>query len=311
VIDAWRRPRDLVPAAVYLLVTLAWSWPLPLHLTNRFTHDPGDPLLLTYLIWWNAQAAPLTRAFWNAPFYWPMHDTLALGDHLAGLSPLTTPLQWLGASPLTAYNLTLIASTWWCGLATHALVRRLGGSVAAAYCAGIAFAFAPYRTSMVGHLQIYACWWLPLMLLALHAYYAERRARWLALLGAAWMLQGLTNGYFLFFVPVLLGWWLVWHTRRDTIGAAARVLLALGAALAGMAPFLLKYRSVLTSQGLARTAGEMTAFSAHLDSFASRTPILRFWHTPQSLGTEHYLFPGATVLAPASVSARTVAPGNK
>ena len=180
-----RRPRDFVPAAVYLLVTLAWSWPLPLHLTNRFTHDPGDPLLVTYLMWWNAQAVPLTHAWWNAPYYWPMHDALALTEHLAGLSPLTTPLQWLGASPLTAYNITLIASTWWCGLATHALVRRLGGSRAAAYCAGLAFAFAPYRISQLGHLQLYACWWLPLMLLALHAYYDERRARWLVLLGGA------------------------------------------------------------------------------------------------------------------------------
>src|SRR4029079_11657799 len=302
-----RRPRDLVPAAVYLLVTLAWSWPLPLHLTNRFTHDPGDPLLITYLMWWNAQAVPLTRAWWNAPYYWPMHDALALTDHLAGLSPLTTPLQGLGASPLTAYNITLIASTWWCGLATHGLMRRLGGSRAAAYCAGLAFAFAPYRTSQLGHLQLYACWWVPLMLLALHASYEERRARWLVLLGAAWALQGLTNGYFLFFVPVLVGWWLLWHTRlrpgdggdgpRAGLGAAGRVLLAMGTAAAALSPFLLKYRTFMTAQGLTRTVGEMTSYSARLGSFTSVTPILRFWHSPVSDSSEQYLFPGLTVLA--------------
>src|SRR5207245_8627049 len=114
--------------------------------------------------------------------------------------------------------------TWWSGLATHAVIRRLGGSTAAAYCAGVAFAYAPYRTSQLAHLQLYACWWLPLMLLALHAFYDERRVRWLALLGAAWPLQGLTNGYFLLFAPVLIGCWLVWFPRRRDIRAAARVL---------------------------------------------------------------------------------------
>jgi len=98
-----------MPAAVFLLLALALSWPLPLHLANRFTHDPGDPLLVTYLIWWNAHAVPLTQTWWNAPFYAPLPDALALTEHLAGLSPVTTPLQWLGASPLLAYNLVLVA----------------------------------------------------------------------------------------------------------------------------------------------------------------------------------------------------------
>ena len=276
---------------------MAWSWPLPLHLSNRFTHDPGDPLLVTYLIWWNAHAIPLTSAYWNAPYFWPMRDALALTEHLAGLSPVTTPLQWLGASPLTAYNLVLIASSWWTALATHAVVRRLGGSVAAAAIAGVAFAYAPYRTSQIGHLQLYACWWLPLMLLALHAYYQDRRARWLWLLGLAWVLQGLTTGYYLLFTPVLIGAWLVWFTRRREAGAAARVLLTLAVSALTVLPFLLEYRSVQAALGLSRSADEMAGYSAALSSFVSATPMLRFWHTAEPTSTEQYLFPGVTALA--------------
>jgi hypothetical protein len=41
---------------------------------------------------------PLTAAYWNAPYFWPMRDALALTDHLAGLSPITTPLQWCNGS---------------------------------------------------------------------------------------------------------------------------------------------------------------------------------------------------------------------
>lgn len=281
---------------MYLALALAWSWPLPIHITNRFTHDPGDPLLAPYLMWWNARAFPLTAAYWNAPYYTPMRDALALTEHLAGLSPITTPLQWAGLSPLAAANVLLIASTWWTALATHALMRRLGGSLTAAYCAGIAFAYAPYRTSQLGHLQLYACWWLPLILLALHAYYADGRIRWLWLLGTAWALQGLTNGYFLLFSPVLIGVWLLWFTRRSEVPRAARVVVTLALAAVPVLPFLLKYRAVQNANGLTRTPDEMVRFSAQLSSFASAHPMLRFWHTPPPVTTEQYLFPGVAAL---------------
>ncbi len=281
---------------VYLALAVAWSWPLPIHLTNRFANDPGDPLLNTYLIWWNAHAVPLTPAYWNTPYYWPMRDALALTEHFAGLSPITTPLQWLGASPLTAENLLILLATWWSGLATHALLRRLGASNLASYCGGIAFAYAPYRTSQLGHIQLYACWWLPVILLALHAWFDERRIRYLVLLGVAWSLQGLTNGYFLLFTPVLIALWLAWFTQRHDWRAAAGVVGALAIAALPVLPFLLKYRAVQGAQGLTRTTGEMAMFSANLGAFASAHPLLRFWHTAEPSTTEDYLFPGVTMV---------------
>ena len=119
----------LLALAGYTSLTLLFTWPLACHLATVVPHDVGDPLLTTWILWWNAQAVPLTSAWWNAPYYYPLTDTLALTEHLAGLSPVTTPIQWLGGSPLLAYNLVLIASTWWSGLATHALVRRLTSSI--------------------------------------------------------------------------------------------------------------------------------------------------------------------------------------
>ena len=119
----------------------------------------------------------MTRAWWNAPYLLAADATRSRSPSIvAGLSPITTPIQWLGGSPLLAYNLVLIASTWWSGLATHALVRRLDRLRCRRPIArGMAFAFAPYRTSQLAHLQLYACWWLPLAFLSLHAYYDDGR----------------------------------------------------------------------------------------------------------------------------------------
>ena len=286
------------PTVLYLLLALAWCWPLPLHLANRFTHDPGDPLLVTYLMWWNAHAVPLTEAWWNAPFFFPLRDALAVTEHLAGLAPLTTPIQWLGGSPLLAYNLVLIASNWWCALATHALVKRLTGSVPAAACAAVAFTYAPYRTSQLGHLQLYTSWWLPVILYALHRYMDEGRARWLAAFGASWMLQGLTNGYSLFFVPILIAGWTVWFTPwRSRPGRFAGVAAAALAFSLPLLPVLLKYYEVQSKLGLTRPRSEMMFYSARWSSFLSASPEMAFWRgTPSPTTTECYLFPGVTAV---------------
>jgi hypothetical protein len=291
------QPRAFVPAVAYLLLAAAWSWPLPLYLGNRFAHDPGDPLLVTYLLWWNARVLPLSDAMWSAPFYWPMRDALALTEHGAGMGILTSPVQWLGGSPLFAYNVLLVCSAWWSALAAHALVRRLTGSTGAAVCAGLAYGFAPYRASQLAHLHLLAAWWLPLALLALHAYYEDGRRRWLVLFGVSWLLQALTNGYYMFFFPVLLGLWVLvftpWrqHPRRGVMVAATFVAFSLP-----LLPVLLKYYTVQQALGLGRTRTEMQLFSAKLSSFANPAPLLHLWPSRQVVTQEDYLFPGLTVL---------------
>jgi hypothetical protein len=207
-------------------------------------------------------------------------------------------MQLLGASPLLAYNLVVLASTWWCALGAHALVRRLTGSPAAAACAGIAFAFAPYRTSQLGHMQLYACWWLPVALLALHGYMESGRARWLLLFAVSWLLEALTNGYLLLFFPLLLAAWIVcftpWRTHA-TRGLAIGLTWIVSSL--PLVPVLLEYYRVQTFLGLVRNRAEMMAFSAEWSSFLSAIPFLRFWHTPEPRSTEAYLFPGVTVVA--------------
>lgn len=284
-------------AIFYLALAIAWSWPLPLHLGARFAHDPGDPLLVTYLLWWNAHTLPLSRAMWNAPFYWPLHDALALTEHGLGLSVIGSPIQWVGGSPLLAYNLLLIASPWWSGLAAHALVRRLTSSTPAAVTAGLAYGFAPYRAGQLAHLQMLASWWIPLALLGLHEYYRTARTRWLTLFGLSWLLTGLTNGYFLLFVPVLLvACWIAltpWRTRPATALKPAAAFLVTSLPLV---PVLLEYRDVQVWLGLTRTQDENLLYSAHLVSFLHAAPLLALWPARDVRTQEDFLFPGLTAI---------------
>ena len=294
-------PSSLSPLAVFALfaaLSLAWTWPLAAYLSSRIAHDPGDPVLNTWLLWWNAHAVPFTAEWWDPPIFFPMRGALALSEHLAGIGLFSTPVQWLGGSAVLAYNIALLLSYALSGLFAYLLVLRLTGSPLAGLCGGMAFAFAPYRAGQLAHLQVLTSQWLPLQLLGLHAYAGTGRRRWLVVFGAAWLIQGLSNGYYLLFTPVLIALWLAWFIdwRRCWRRGAAIIGVWIGCSLP-MVPALLAYSAVHRSLGLTRTRGEIEVFSAHPWSFLNPPHLLAFW-PPRAVPTEEdYLFPGVTAVA--------------
>src|SRR4030095_407480 len=122
---------------------------------------------------------------------------------LLGISAIASPIFWITRDTLVTSNLVTLLTFPLCAMAMYALVFRLTGSVAAALVAGLAYGFAPVRISPPPPLHMLRAFWAPLALLGLHEYIETRRARWLVLYGAAWMLQGAANGYALVFFSVL------------------------------------------------------------------------------------------------------------
>ena len=61
-----------------------------------FPHDLGDPVLNTWILWWNTQAVPFTERWWSAPIFYPVPGALALSEHLFGIAVFTAPLQFAG-----------------------------------------------------------------------------------------------------------------------------------------------------------------------------------------------------------------------
>jgi hypothetical protein len=248
---------------------------------------------------------PFTETWWSPPIFFPMRGALALSEHLAGLAVVTTPLQWLGASALAAYNVAFILSFALSGFFVFLLVRRLLAGPEhdavrdmAALCGGLVYGFGPYRAGQLAHLQVLTSQWMPLVLLAMHGFVEDGRRRWLALFAIAWLMQSLSNGYYLLFFPVLIALWLAWFVdwRRD--GSRGAALLATWiAASVPLVPVLLTYADVQRRLGLARTPGEMFNFSARPDAFLHASGLLRFWPTTPAATTEEFLFPGITSIA--------------
>ncbi|HEY0873108.1 MAG TPA: hypothetical protein VGD94_06510 [Vicinamibacterales bacterium] len=282
----------------FVALALSWTWPLVTRLSWRIPHDPGDPILNTWILWWNTQAVPFTAAWWSPPVFYPMPGALALSEHLAGIAVFTTPLQLAGLPPLGAYNVALILSAALSGYFAFLLGRHLTGSTFGGLIAGIAFGFAPYRASQLAHLQVLTAQWMPLALFAMHRYLDDGRRRWLLVFAVAWVLQALSNGYYLLFFPPLIGLWLLWFVRWRT--AARRGIDIAGTFVAAsllLVPTLLQYKAIHDALGLRRTLGEIRMFSAKLWSFSQTADLLAFWPSVRFYSQEGFLFTGVTVAA--------------
>ena len=111
-------------------------------------------------------------------------------------------------------------------------------------------------------------------------------------------MQGLANGYYLVYFPVLVGLWVVWYGFRA--GGWRQVAFIGGAGLAAtvpLAPILVTYRRLHDEQGLARPLAEIVSLGADLTALAGVTPHLAFWGGLEwSPGPEQQLFPGVAIV---------------
>lgn len=165
---AWAPPA--ASALIYTVVTAILGREVLAQLGTAIANDPGDPLLTAAILHWNAHHLPWSEAWWQFPIYYPARDTLAFSEHLLGLSVIATPIAWITGSPVITYNLTTLLTFPLCAMAMYALVYRLTRNAPAAFLAGVAYGFAPYRMSNLPHIQMLASFWAPLSLLGLHAF---------------------------------------------------------------------------------------------------------------------------------------------
>jgi len=296
----WRDRRWYgIAAAAYVAIAIAYTWPLVLHLGHGVPHDPGDPLLNTWILWWTTQAVPLTDRWWNAPAFLPAPGILAFSEHLLGLAPIAVPLTALTHLPLLGYNVAFLATFVLSGLGAHFLAFTLTKRHDAAFIAGVAFAFAPYRLAQASHIQVLASYWSPICLAGLHRYGGTSKTRWAALAVTAWLMQALSCGYFLFFLSVLLVlWFLYFAIGRWTLRQFAVLAAMFGAAALLLLPFPLGYQRILQGiYGFTRSLYEIRLFSADVMGLLLAPSELLAWGWVHVVNRpESALFPGLAIV---------------
>jgi hypothetical protein len=282
----------------YTGLAIGLTWPLVADLGGHVMPDLDDTLLNTWILWWNTTAVPFSAAWWNAPAFFPAAGVMTFSELLLGLAPFASPVIWATGSPLIAYNVTLLLTFSLSGTAGYLLGLELTGRRDAAFLGGLAFGFAPYRLGQLGHLQVLASFWMPIALLALHRYFRIAARRWLVVFGVAFLLQALSNGYYLAFFPILTALLCVWCVPLRDWRKLAGVGLVGVLAIAVLTPVLLKYREIHTSYGLRRDIETIQSYSADLAAWLYAPPSLGLWgglHVyPKAEGT---LFTGVLVIA--------------
>jgi hypothetical protein len=296
---AGRGGRAALALAAYLVITAIYTHPLLLRSRDAIASDRYDPVLNASILWWNATTLPFSAQWWTPPHYYPSEGTAAFTENLTGLGPIATPLYLVTGDPLLTYNLTLFLTWPLSAFAVFVLATTIGVRPGAAFVGGLVFGFAPYRVAQMSHLQVLACFWLPFALACLHRYLADRRAPWLALFGLFWVLQSLSNGYFMLFGAVLIGLWLLYFcSTRETVRAVPAILAAWMVASLPLLPVLLEYKRIHDAYGLARPLGAIVAYSAQARAWIQTSNLVASWgRVLDDRGQETSLFPGVTAVA--------------
>ncbi len=304
---AARLRQTTLAAAAYAALTVVMTWPIALGVARDVPADLGDSLLNMWIMAWVADGAVAVARgamsfgdLWNGNIFHPSTLALTFSEHLVPQALQGAPVYLATGNIVLAYNLVFLATFALSGLGMFLFVRELTGSAKAAFVAGLFYAFAPYRLGQFPHIQTLSSQWMPFALFGMRRYFDTGSRRALAGATAAFVVQALSTGYYLFFfAPLLLGyvmWELAARARlRDVRTWFALVVSGL-AALAGTLPFLLPYARAKATQGLTRPYGEVLSFSADLFAYVNAPPQLHWWgpilnRYPQPEGD---LFMGAT-----------------
>ena len=174
---------DHLPDPVALVGFWAWTYAFDLQ-------------LVSWVLSWDVHALLNEPAhLFQANIFHPAPDPLAYSDHFLGLLPLAAPAYLASGSPVLALNAALLGCYLACALAMHALVVRWTGSHAAAFGAGVVYAFNAWRLAPTFSLQVVGAPYLPLVLLFWERWTARRRWFDLTAVSACLVLQTAVSYY--------------------------------------------------------------------------------------------------------------------
>jgi hypothetical protein len=217
----------------YVLVAVAFTWPLPLYLGTRLTGDPGGD---TGVYVWNQWVFQHETATGSNPLstqqILSLSQRVDLSQHnyTAFLNLLALPMiPWFGV--VASFNLVLIAVTVITALCGYALARLAFPTTRVeAFAGGLAFAWAPAVVARTtGHFSLVAAAPLAAFTWCLIKAERTRQIRYAFLGGLAMAWAAFCDAYFAVFCVMVAGLYvgsvLLLITRREPIHAIPWVWL--------------------------------------------------------------------------------------
>jgi hypothetical protein len=287
----------------FAALTLVLTYPLSVDPGGRVLAIAPDTDLFIWSLAWDAHAL-LTQplSLFDANIYYPQARTLAYSENLLGGTLFSAPAWWLTGNAVLAMNVAALASCALCGAGAWLLARRLGLSQAAAFLAGVVFAFAPPRFLRLSQLHLTMIQWVPFVLAFLHSYLDRGRRRDLRLAAMFFSLQALSSGHGAVFAAVAGGALAAYRlTLGEPLDAGRRVKdLGLAGAVLLLPALLvtLPYFAVQREMLLRRSLEDASTWAVSAMSFlASPTYVHEFILsnlTGRRINDEAwaYLFPG-------------------
>ncbi len=235
----------LLALALYAAATLAFTWPLALHLTTAIPGDGFDGWQNYWNLWWLKQA--LVERVTNPLFTDLLYHPTGVSLYFHTLNPFngvaTLPVQ-LAFGLIPAYNVVVLISWVLGGYGMFLLVRWMIGQraqgrrdefpsprrrdaeapqektalrligFAAPFAAGLIYTLSPFHMAhLLGHMQVMSLQWMPFYILAL------LRSLRLAQAGRPWLQAALWAGFFLILTG-LCDWYFVLYLFLFTAVAA-------------------------------------------------------------------------------------------
>jgi hypothetical protein len=216
---------------------------------------------------WVARTLPTDPLhLFDADIFYPEKRTLAYSEPLLVQGVLAIPIVRLGASPVLAYNLVLLAGFALTGWAAGLLALRMTGSLAAAVVGGSIASFNAQSLVRLPHIQAQHLEFLPLALFAFDRVLEHGRVKHAVLLGVAVALQALASIYALIFTAWALASAAAVRVR-EWIGPGrwritALLIVAAGIAALLLAPVLHPYYLLSKEYGLRRSVVESRQFAS-------------------------------------------------
>ncbi len=281
-------------AAFFLILTIAVTWPLVLHLTNRVPGALGDNFEYLWKMWWFKHAIvdlhinPLI-----APnILYPQGFNLAYAE----ITPLHTiiglPLTLL-LGEITTYNLFALASFVIAGWAVYLLLLHWTGNPWAGLLGGILFILNPYHVVRYGGIPpLMAIEGLPVFLLGVEMWISSRRMIWILLTGLGYLLAAWASIYYAFGLLLLGPLYLLVRLATDKSRAFDRKTIAHLAALVGIVlavtiPLAIPYVALRGSSSLTIPLQDTDYWSSSPTDYIVPTglsPIWGNWVVQNALG---------------------------